>query len=200
MAFLHKYFTSDAFKATMETLINTQVKQHLDNNKQEPSTPITTATSTTTGNSTFATQPSKPSFASVARTNHPTPPPGNIWTTTPAAATFPPLPSPTAPSTKRLHPKGPPTRNPPPPPGFTRPSPNTHPASDTPPLQTAISEFRTTTSSIIHAIIHVNREHYRTITSVHPNPASTIGDTLASSINQVLLHPYIPPLQQICQH
>mmetsp|Transcript_9821 Transcript_9821/g.14935 ORF Transcript_9821/g.14935 Transcript_9821/m.14935 type:complete len:236 (-) Transcript_9821:74-781(-) len=96
-----------------------------------------------------------------------------------------PLPSPTAPSTTRLHPKGLPTRKPPPP-SSTHPTSNTHPTSDTPPLQIAISELNTTTSSIIH----VNREHYRTIASVHsnPNPASTISDTLAFSINQVLLH------------
>jgi hypothetical protein len=182
MALLRTFFTSEDFK----NIIGNQVQQHLDKNKQEPTTPITTATTTTTGNSTFTTQQSKPTFASVTGNNQPTPPPGNIWTTTtPATATtaFPPLPSPTAPSTKRLHPKGSPISNPPPP-GFTRLSSNQHPPSNTPPLQTAISELGTTTSSNIH----VNREHYRTISAVHPNSSNKIGDTIASSINQVLLH------------
>jgi len=178
----HQYFTSAAFKTTMENIIgeqvSAQVKQHFDNNKQEPTTPITTATSTTTGNSTFATQPSKPSFATVTRTKHTTPPPpGNIWATTPANTTFPPLPSPTAPSPRPLQPNGPP-------PNFTRPYSNTQPASNTPPLQTAISELSTTTSSIIH----LNREMFRATTSEHPSTTSSIGDTLTSSINQVLLN------------
>eukprot|EP00984_Skeletonema_dohrnii_P005359 scaffold1885_cov72-Skeletonema_dohrnii-CCMP3373.AAC.3 len=184
-AFLvHDFFTSPDFTTTIKSIIGAQVKQHLDT--QAPTTPVTTATSTTTGNSTFASHQSKPSFASVTGTNHPTPPPGNIWTTTnpaPATTAFPPLTSPTAPSTHRLHPKSPPTRNPPPP-GFTHPSSASHPPSNTPPLQIAISELRNTTSSIIH----VNCEHYRAISAVHPNPSTKIGETIASSINQVLLH------------